>query len=173
MAWITKNSAGEHIVRQKEPFLNQEMKDSLKDVIDRYPRRQAATLPVLHAMQEKIGWLPAQAIEEVAEFLECPASQVMDTASFYEEFWLKPKGKYVLWICQSISCEIMGSKILMKKISEHLGIQPGETTPDGKFTLMAVECLGYCGDAPCGLINEEIQQKITPENFIEVLDSLE
>ncbi|QQE12346.1 NADH-quinone oxidoreductase subunit NuoE [Planctomycetota bacterium] len=173
MAWITKNSAGAHIERQSEPYLNDEMKQELTPVVDRYPRRQAASLPLLHAMQEKVGWLPPQAIEEIADFLEVPASEVMDTASFYEEFWLKPKGKYVIWLCQSISCEIMGEPSLTDRVAEFLDIQVGETTPDGKFTLMKVECLGYCGDAPCGLINEDIQQKITPDNFIEVLKNLD
>ena len=173
MAWITKNSAGTHVERQSEPYLTDDMKQELQSVVDRYPRRQAATLPLLHAMQEKVGWLPPQAIEEIGEFLDVPASEVMDTASFYEEFWLKPKGKYVIWLCQSISCEIMGEPSLTQRVSEFLGIQPGETTEDGKFTLMKVECLGYCGDAPVGLINEEVQQKITADNFIEVLKNLD
>ena len=173
MAWVTKNSAGAHIERQSEPYFTDEMKRELDAVVARYPRRQAATLPCLHAMQEKVGWLPPQALEEIAEYLELEASEVMDTASFYEEFWLKPKGKYVIWLCQSISCEIMGEPSLTQKVSDFLGIQPGETTPDGKFTLMKVECLGYCGDAPCGLINEDIQQKINADNFLDVLKNLD
>ena len=173
MAWITKNSAGMRIKRQDTPFLDDTLKSSLQEVLERYPRKQAATLPVLHAVQEKVGWLPYQAIEEIADYLEVPASQVLDTASFYEEFWLKPKGKYVIWMCQSISCEVMGQPSLTQQVAEHLGIKPGETTEDGKFTLMTVECLGCCGDAPCALVNEEIYGKITAENFIESLDKLE
>ncbi|WP_432797272.1 NADH-quinone oxidoreductase subunit NuoE [Poriferisphaera sp. WC338] len=173
MAWITKNSAEMQIKRQDEPFMDDGMKSSLVEVLNRYPRKQAATLPVLHAVQEKVGWLPYQAIEEIADYLDIPASQVLDTASFYEEFWLKPRGKYVIWLCQSISCEVMGEPNLTTRIADHLGVKPGETTEDGKFTLMKVECLGYCGDAPCALVNEKVHGKLTTENFIEAIDALE
>ena len=173
MAWITKNSAAAVIDRRDEPYLTDAMRDELeRDVMPRYPTRQAATLPVLHTLQEAHGWLPYQSLEEAADFLGIPASVVLDTATFYEEFWLQPKGKYVIWVCQSISCEIMGSVSLLDAIQDKLGIEVGETTDDGRITLMSVECLGSCGTAPCALVNEDLHERITFDNFAQVLDDL-
>ena len=173
MAWITKNSGTQPIDRRDEPYLDEQLKQQLEAVVARYPKRQAASLPVLHALQEKHGYLPYQAIEEAGNFLETPASVMLDTATFYEEFWLQPHGKYVVWLCQSISCELMGEPSLTERVSEHLGIEPGETTPDGRITLMKVECLGACGNAPVALVDHHLHERLTAENFIRVLDELE
>lgn len=174
MAWITQNSGSATIETRTEPYLTDDLKQELeRDVVSRYPQRRAAALPVLHAIQDRHGWLPPQAIDEAAAFLGITAADMLDTASFYEEFWLKPKGKYVLWVCQSISCELMGEHSLMARVKEKLGIEVGETTEDGKFTLMHVECLGACGGAPCALVNHKLHENLTAENFENVLDALE
>ena len=174
MAWITKNSAGTQIERREAPYLDDALAATLEaEVISRFPDRQAATLPVLHAIQDKHTWLPLQAIEEAAKFLGLSPAQVLDTASFYEEFWLQPKGRYVIWVCQSISCELMGHTGLLQRISEKLGIGVGETTDDGKITLMSVECLGSCGTAPCALVNHELHEQLTPDNLAAILDALD
>ena len=174
MAWITKNSATEKISRRSEPYLTEAMKDRLEaKVLVRYPTRQAATLPVLHAVQHEVGWLPAQALEEVADFLELDAAVVLDTATFYEEFWLEPKGKYVFWVCQSISCELMGESTITQCLKDKLGIEPGETTEDGRFTLMKVECLGSCGTAPCALVNEVLHENLTTDNIDQIIAELD
>lgn len=174
MAWIMKNSATMQVDRRDEPYLNETLKKHLeKDVLTRFPTKQAATLPALHAVQEEYGWLPYQAIEEIADLLELSPSQVLDTATFYDEFWLHPKGKYVVWVCQSISCELMGQIALRDAIGRKLDVEPGQTTEDGKFTLMNVECLGSCGTAPCALVNEILYENLTIDNFEKVLDALE
>jgi len=174
MAWISKNSGGMNIERRDEPYLTVEMQKELREnVLPKYPTKQATTLPTLHAVQEAHGFIALQAIEEIAAFLELPAKTILDTATFYEEFFLEPRGKYTVWVCQSISCELMGQKPLMAKIEDHLGIGPGETTEDGRITLMHVECLGACGNAPVALVNEELHENITHENFIQVLDALD
>lgn len=174
MAWITKNSAAGKTALQDEPYLTEELKQQYeREIISRYPTRQAATLPMLHAMQHRVGWLPPQVIEEIADFLELQPSTVLDTATFYEEFWLEPKGKYVFWICQSISCELMGEQGITGALKKKLGINVGETTPDGKFTLMKVECLGSCGSAPCALINEVLHENLTVDNLDQLIDELD
>jgi len=174
MAWIVKNSGTMEIDRQEEPYLDAEMRKQLdKTYADRFPNRQAMTLPVLHAIQEKHGWIPYQAIEEAGEFLGLAASEVLDTATFYEEFFLQPKGRYTIWVCQSLSCEIMGEGGLVERVKDKLGIEVGETTDDGKFTLMKVECLGSCGTAPCALVNETLHENLTAENFEKILEELE
>ncbi len=174
MAWITKNSAGIEIDRRDAPWLDDELKTTLeRDVLPRYPNKRAASLPTLHAIQDKHGYLPYQALEEAAAFLEIATAELLDTATFYEEYFLQPHGKYVIWVCQSLSCEIMGQPALLEAIKTKLGIDEGETTPDGKFTLMHVECLGSCGTAPVALVNHKLHENITIENFERVLDGLE
>lgn len=173
MAWITKNSGTMQIERRDEPYLGEAMRAELeRDVMPRYPTRQAAALPILHKLQEEHGWLPYQALEEAAEFMGVPASTVLDTATFYEEFWLEPKGRYVVWVCQSLSCELMGSNDLLDGLRDKLGVDVGETTDDGKVTLMTVECLGACGGAPCALVNEDLHERLTVDNFADVIDAL-
>lgn len=172
MAWIVKNSAGTQIDRREEPYLTDEIKAHFEaHILTRYPTRQAATLPLLHALQDQYNWLPSQAIEEAAEFLGLEASQVLDTASFYEMFWLKPKGKYLILVCQSISCELLGHDELLEMLERKLGIGVGQTTPDGRFTLMHAECLGSCGTAPCGLLNDRLLENLTVENLEKIIDS--
>lgn len=174
MAWITKNSATQQIERRDEPYLTPAIKaDFEKRMFPRYPDKQAATIPLLHAIQDLHNWLPYQAIEEAADFLGLPASTVLDTATFYEEFFLEPRGKYTIWVCQSVSCEIMGNQKLVEKLSEVLAISPNETTEDGRFTLMNVECIGACGGAPCALVNHKLHENLTVDNVEKILDGLD
>jgi NADH-quinone oxidoreductase subunit E len=173
MAWIMKNSAGATVERRPEPYLDEALKAEIeKTVLPRYPTRRAATLPVLHAIQDKYNWVPLQAIEETAEFLGLKASEVADTASFYEMYWTRPKGKYLIMVCQSLSCELLGHHALIEKVKAKLGIEVGQTSADGKFTLMHAECLGSCGTAPAALINDKLYESLTPENLEKVLDAL-
>ena len=174
MAWIVKNSAATQIERRDEPYLDESLKTQLEaEIIPRYPTRQAATLPVLHAIQRRYNYIPYQALEEAAQFLEIGAAQLLDTASFYEEFWLHPKGNYLLMVCQSLSCELLGHARLLEKIKSKLGIEPGQTTEDDRFTLVTAECLGSCGTAPCALVNDTLHEELTAENLETILDSLE
>jgi len=174
MAWITKKSATTVVPRRDEPWLTDAMKKELTEVyLPRFPRKQAATIPALHLVQDAYRYVPYQACEEIAAFLELEPSQVFDTASFYDEFTVEQQGRYLIMLCQSISCELMGQPELQEKIAHKLGIEPFETTADGKFTLRPCECLGSCGSGPCALVNEELHEDITMENFERVLDSLE
>ena len=174
MAWIMKNSATIEIERRAQPYLDDQLKAELEsEVLSRYPTRSAATLPVLHALQHKHGWLPLQALEEAAAFLDVPAAQMLDTASFYDDFWLEPKGKYVIWVCQSLTCELMGAGEILTQLKRKLGVEPGQTTADGRFTLMVVECLGSCGTAPSALVDDVLHENLTPENMERILDALD
>jgi NADH-quinone oxidoreductase subunit E len=174
MAWITKNSATTPIARREEPYLTAEMKRTLDEVyLPRYPRKQAATLPALHLVQDAYNCVPYQACEEIAAHLGLQPSDVLDTATFYDEFCIEqPRGKYLIMLCQSISCELMGQAELQEKIAAKLGIEPGATTDDGRFTLKPCECLGSCGSGPCALVNEKLHENLTLENFERILDAL-
>lgn len=173
MAWITKQSGTQQLERRAEPYLSDAFKQAFEtQYAHRYPSRRAMALPLLHAIQHEYNWLPWGAIEEGAALLGLEASELADTASFYEEFFLEPRGKYTIWVCQSVSCEIMKSKALVEKLTDLLGIEPGETTPDGRFTLMHIECIGACGGAPCALVNERLHENLSTRNVEQILAGL-
>ena len=174
MAWIMKNSAGEEIDRRPEPYLSDEDKAHLeKEVIPKYPVRKAASLPVLHEIQHKHGYIPQQAMEEAAQYLQVTTAELNDTATFYDDFFLRPKGKYLIGVCESISCELRGSEGLIAHLEQKLGISEGQTTEDGRFTLRRMQCLGSCGSAPCCLVEEDLHENLTLENADDILDKLE
>lgn len=173
MAWITKNSATMEIERRDEPYLTHAMREDLtKRILPRYETKMAALLPVLHEVQHHVGYLPHQALLEVAEFLDLAPAQVLDTASFYEEFFFNPVGKYIIGVCQSIACEACGHEKLVDYLRVKLGIEPHETTPDGLFTLRCMECLGACDTAPCALLNDERHDLLTIEQIDRLIDEI-
>jgi NADH-quinone oxidoreductase subunit E len=173
MAWITENRRTATFERRAEPYLTEDMKRELADkYFPRYPNKRAVLLPALHHVQHAYNWIPPQAMEEIAAFLGLAPAEVMDTASFYEEYWLKPKGKYLVQVCRSLSCEICGSKDLTDRMRESLGVEVGETTPDGRFTLVELECLGACGTAPVALVNEALYEELTPQKLDDVVSKL-
>jgi NADH-quinone oxidoreductase subunit E len=173
MAWIVKASGTQEINRRAEPYLTDAMQSKLREeILPRYATKRAALLPALHKVQHEYGHLPYQSLEEVAEFLELDPADVLDTATFYEEFFLEPKGKYLIQICQSISCELCGHTRLLEQLQDKLGIEPGETTEDGRFTLQMVECLGSCGTAPVVMVQEQLHENVTWQQLERTLDEL-
>jgi NADH-quinone oxidoreductase E subunit len=172
MAWITKNSATMKIERRGEPYLTQAMKDELsRTMLPRYETTLAALLPTLHVIQHHYGWIPPQAMQEIAAFLKITPAEVIDTASFYEEYWLKPKGKNLVAVCRSIACEFCGQQKITDACREKLGIEVGETTDDDSFTLVEVECLGSCDTAPVALVNEKLYENLTPTTMQKAIDT--
>ena len=109
-------------------------------------------------------------MEEIAAFLELQPADVLDTASFYEEYWLKPRGRHLVGICRSIACEFCGQPAITDAVREKLGIDVGETTDDGRFTLIELECLGACGGAPALLIDETLHESVTPADVARLID---
>ena len=164
MAWIAKNSAGAKVEKRAEPYLTGSMRDHLsKQIVPRYEQKMGALLPCLHEIQHAYGWIPGQAMLEIAEFLQIKPAEVIDTASFYEEYWLKRKGEHLIGVCRSIACEFCGQPEITQAVKDTLGIDVGETTDDGKFTLIELECLGSCGTAPALLIDETLHENVKPE----------
>lgn len=180
MAWITKNSAAMQIPRRGEPYLTAAMRDRLsRDILPRYEVKQGALLPVLHEVQHAYGWIPYQALEEVAGFLGIRPADAWDTASFYEEFWLQaratsdvpPRGEHVIAVCRSIACEVCDHAAVTDAVRKHLGIEVGETTEDGAFTLVELECLGLCEGAPAALVDEEMVMVATPASIVAAIEA--
>lgn len=137
--------------------LTEPMKKKIREYFPRYPSKRAVTLPALHVVQDELRCVPKQAVEEIAELLELHPAEVHDTMSFYGFFRSEHDklGKHRVWICRSISCMLRGGEELLAELSEHLGVRPGSTTPDGTVTLEFAECLGACEGAPCGLVDDE------------------
>ena len=131
-----------------------------------------ALLPVLHEVQHQYGHIPYQAMIEVAEYLELKPADVLDTVSFYEDFHTEPVGKHVIAVCQSIACEVCGHQAILDHLRRKLDIEPHETTEDGLFTLLALECLGSCDTAPVALINDKLHENLTIETIDDLIDTL-
>jgi len=161
------------LVSDGQPLLTEAMKKHLEEkYFPRYPSKRAVLLPALHMVQHEYNWIPPQAIEEVANFLEIAPAEALDTASFYEEYWLKPKGKYLLQVCRSLTCELCQSEKLTQHLSEKLKIETGETTHDKRFTLVELECLGACGSAPVMLVNERLYENLSTDQLDDILAKL-
>lgn len=171
MAWITKESANAKVELREQPYLTPAMTKELdEEFLPRFEVRKGALLPALHMIQHEYGWIPKQAMLEVAEYLGIEPSEVFDTASFYEEYWLKPKGRHLVSVCRSIACAFCGQREITEAFKAKLGIDVGETTADGRFTLIELECLGSCGTAPAALIDEKLHENLTPDQVSRLVD---
>lgn len=143
-----------------------------EEVIARYPRKEAALLPVLHLVQRETGWISPAEERFVAGVLGIKPMKVREVATFYTMILQKPLGKYHLQICSNLSCTLLGAGSLTEYLKEKLGIGPGETTPDGKFTLTTVECLGACEQAPCLMVNFDYHGNLDREKIDRILEGL-
>jgi NADH-quinone oxidoreductase subunit E len=147
----------------------------VKEILARYPadQRASAIMPVLWLAQSRFGFLSQEAIDLTARSIDVPASEVAGVATFYTMFHLEPVGKYVIQVCCTLSCSIMGAERVFAHIEKKLGIKAGETTPDGKFTIKKVECLAACGYAPMLQINErKFDERLDEAAVDRLLDSL-
>jgi NADH-quinone oxidoreductase subunit E len=144
----------------------------IEEILQRYPTRRAALLPVLWLCQKRFGWISPGVIEAVAARLGESPAFVEGVVSFYTMFHRKPPARYVLQVCVTLSCELCGARTLADHIKKKLGIDFGEKTPDGTFQLLPVECLGACGGAPVLQVNEDYYENMTPEKVDQLLQEL-
>lgn len=150
-------------------------KTKADEIIKRYPegRQASALLPLLDlAQRQNENWLSKEAMNYVADYLSLAPIRVYEVASFYTMFNLKPVGKNLVQVCRTTPCWLRGSDDIMKSCKKELGIDVGETTADNKFTLVEVECLGACVNAPMVQINDDFYEDLTPENMKDVLKGL-
>ncbi len=173
MAWIVQNRLQPYHSTRTEPYITDAIrKEIVEKYFPRYPRKQAALLPLFHLIMHEYGFIAPQAIDEAAALLELTPAAVQDAASFYEEFRFEPTGKYVVNVCRSIACELSGHEQILQRIKEVFGIENFETTDDGMITLFEVECLGLCEKAPAALINGEIHGPLTADSIVQTLRNL-
>jgi len=153
--------------------LSEDVKARIHNLKAKYPSARSALLPALAAAQREHGWLSPEVMAEVAEVMELPPVEVASVASFYTLFNRRPVGRHLIQVCTNISCSLLGAEHIVEHLKKKLGIEVGETTPDGKFTLLEVECLGSCGTAPVMQVDETYYERLTPEKVNEVLSELE
>ncbi|MFC7782393.1 NADH-quinone oxidoreductase subunit NuoE [Legionella taurinensis] len=140
--------------------------------IAKYPadQKQSAVMSALRIVQEEHGYLSPELMDAVADYLEMPAIAVYEVATFYTMYEHKPIGRHLVNVCTNISCKLMGSSEVVNYLQSKLGIQLGETTADGRFTLRSVECLGACVNAPMMQVNKEYHENLNPEKIDHVLE---
>jgi NADH-quinone oxidoreductase E subunit len=154
--------------------LSDQSRKEIQRIRDEFPDPQSALLPALWLAQRDYGgWLPEAALDEVAAVMDLPASHVAATATFYTMLNKKPVGRHLVQVCTNIACSLLGAEHLVDYISKKLGIGVGETTPDGKFTLLEVECLGSCGTAPVMQIGDRYYEDLTEEKIDRILAELD
>lgn len=143
-----------------------------REIIARYPRPRSAMIPLLHLAQEQDGWVTEDAMAHIGELVGATPAEVYGTASFYEMFKFHPVGRYVINICGTMSCALMGADELMHHAERTLGVRVGGTTSDGMFTLERAECQAACTEAPCLQTNYRYSFRVTPESFDRLVDDL-
>jgi NADH-quinone oxidoreductase subunit E len=141
---------------------------------ERFPEgfESSLVLPCLRRIQEDRGYVADPDIEELAAYLGVPQIQIEEVLSFYTQFRRRPIGRWHLQMCHNVSCSMRGAERLLDHVQKRIGVGPGETTPDGRFTLSTVECLGSCGTAPMMMVNEAYHENLTSERLDELLEGL-
>lgn len=134
--------------------------NKLKEIIEEKKNLKGALIPVLHEAQDLFGYLPIEVQQIVAEGLKVPLAEIYGVATFYSRFSLAPKGRYNIGVCLGTACYVKGAQKILDRIKNELGIDVGQTTSDGKFSIEATRCLGACGLAPVMMINEDVYGKL-------------
>lgn len=156
--------------------ISENNKKKIDHCLTKYPlgkKRSALVSALLFVQEQNGGWLSDAAMDAVADYLELPRIFVYEVATFYDLYELKPVGKHKIAICRNLSCTLRGADDIVAALQARLGIQMGETTPDGQFTLREVECLAACGGAPtCQINDREYHEDLTPEKMMCLIDQL-
>ena len=146
-----------------------EQEAKLMEVIAKHKESRGALIPVLHEAQEIYGYLPIEVQTMIAEGLNVPLSKVYGVVTFYAQFSLYPKGKYNIAVCLGTACYVKGSGDIIEKFKQKLGIDVGECTPDGKFSIEATRCIGACGLAPVLTVNDDVYGRLTVDDVDDIL----
>jgi NADH-quinone oxidoreductase subunit E len=137
------------------------MERCLTEILSSYKGKRGELIPILQRIQEKLGYLPDEAMVKVAEFVHVPESKVFGVASFYAQFHFTPIGKNRVMVCRGTACHVRGAPQILDEVKRQLGIEEGETTPDMEYSLETVACIGCCALAPCLVINGKVKSKMT------------
>ena len=145
-----------------------EQEEKLREVIKKHQGEEGAAIPVLHEAQDIYGYLPIEVQKIISEGLNIPLAEIYGIVTFYTQFSLYPKGEYEVSVCLGTACYVKGSGTIIEKIKERLGIDVGECTADGKFSLNATRCIGACGLAPVMTVNDAVYGRLTPADLDDI-----
>ena len=145
-------------------------KKELEQLRQKYPNSRAALLPALYIAQREFGWLSPDAYEAVSDFLGVPKAIARGVGTFYAMYKHKPAGRNIVQLCTNVSCMILGAERLADFLKNKYGLEPGGTTPDGRFSLVIMECIGACGTAPAMLVNDDFYESLTERYIEEILE---
>ena len=146
--------------------------EKIRRVAKQYPESRSAILPALRLAQEEHGWLSPEALKEVGTALELTPAYCMSVASFYDMFDLEPSGRHRIEVCTNVCCGLVNAQAVLEAFERELGVEPGETTPDGEITLRAVECLGGCSTPTVVAVDHRYRQSVTPEDVPTIVEEL-
>ncbi len=150
--------------------LTDSREEKLNDIIAKYRNTRGALIPVLHEAQELYGYLPLAVQKQISEGLGVPLTEIYGVVTFYTQFSLKKKGKYKIQVCLGTACYVKGAGKVLDMLKEKLGVNVGETTADGQFSLDACRCVGACGLAPVMMINDDVYGKLDPDAIESIID---
>lgn len=151
---------------------NEANKQEIAKILQHYPTKQAALLPVLWIAQHQFGWISPEVMELVAKTLDVSPAHVYGVVTFYTMYHQKKPGRYHFQVCRTLSCAMMGGEKILNCLRKNLGVEVGETTSDGKYTLSTVECLASCGTAPAMMVNEKYYENLTEGEIERILETL-
>lgn len=150
--------------------MEKKVKQEVEEMLTQFPKEKDSLIKILNEIQVKYGYIPQPAQRAVSEYLEMPMAEIYGVITFYSRFTLKPKGKYNISVCLGTACFVKGSKELLEMAKSKLGIEAGETTEDGKFSIDETRCVGACGLAPVFTVNDEVYGKATVKKIEEVIE---
>jgi NADH-quinone oxidoreductase subunit E len=151
-------------------MLTPEERREIEAEFARYPNKRAVCIDALRIVQRHRGWVSDDSLRDIAELLEMSPDELDGVATFYNLIFRKPVGRHVIMVCDSVSCWIMGYERLRRRLMERLGIKMGETTPDGRFTLLPIVCLGTCDHAPAMMVDQDLHRDVAAENIDQILE---
>ncbi len=146
---------------------------AVKASVDAFGAKREEMIPILNEINKRLGYIPPDALDEVSKLLKAPKSQLYSVASFYRMLATKPRGRHVIQFCESAPCHVVGGKEVWQELQNHVQLQPGETSPDGKWTLLTTSCLGVCGVGPVMTVDDDIYGNLTPEQIPSILAQYE
>jgi len=161
------------VAEETQTIVEEQLDLSLLDpVFETYAGAEGALIAVLQQAQGIYGYLPAEVLARIAERMSVPVSQVYGVATFYSQFFLTRRGEHIIRVCDGTACHVKGAPRLISAMEKELGISAGETTPDYKFTLEVVYCLGSCGLAPVAVIDDHVVGHLVPDKILDVVRKL-
>lgn len=149
--------------------LKESISELVKSVVEKHGATRAELIPILNEINRKMGYLPSYALEEVARLTQTPKSQVFSVATFYQMLSTDEMGEHVIRFCESAPCHVVGGRQVWQRLQEELHLQPGQTSPDRKWSLVTVSCLGVCGVGPVLIVDDDMYGNVTPDMIPEIL----